>query len=105
MKTNASNAMKKNLHSPSALFLQWWVIPGFIGIFSMLFGKFIIGIVMTFSSREPLSRGVNKTADKMVEELGYLGDLDFSSTDIWAYMLFGMLLGIFIKYAYSDEAI
>lgn len=85
-------------------FLNWWLVPGFIGMAVTVFIGRIMAVVISHMPRnEPVGRGFKHAMDNLSEDFGHLAALEWDRTNLWTYLLFGFVLGVFIKYAYSDK--
>lgn len=87
-------------------FISFLLMPGLFGtaivtLFYVLVPIFVSGL----QQKVTIARAADKAMVKLNTDIAHLLALEFGKTNLWAYMLFGMLLGIFIKYAYSDEKI
>jgi ribose/xylose/arabinose/galactoside ABC-type transport system permease subunit len=87
-------------------FIDWWLIPGFIGmLITVFFVKFVVAFAAFMTRNEPLQRGVRKIGNDLNEEIMQLIALEWDKTNLWLVMLFGFILGVFLKYAYSDKKV
>ncbi|MCH2546319.1 MAG: hypothetical protein MK052_01740 [Alphaproteobacteria bacterium] len=87
-------------------FIHWWLVPGMVGVIgTIILAKIITGLFMDLSNGTNLGKSADKVLDKLNVDFNYLLQFEWSKTDIWAYMIFGFLVGVLIKYAYSDEKI
>lgn len=88
----------------SATFIGWILIPGVIGS-AVAVILFVMLPSMARSLRQQLS--INKTINNAFadvgKEFGHLFSMNWQDTQIWMYLLAGALLGIFLKYSYSDK--
>lgn len=87
-------------------FMSFFLKPGLFGmvtvtLFYVLIPIFVDGIQQKVS----IARAADKSIAKLNTDVTYLLALEFGKTNLWVYLLFGALLGIFIKYAYSDEKV
>lgn len=87
-------------------FMSFILIPGFFGmaivtLFYVLVPIFVGGL----QQKTTIARAADKAMAKLNTDIAHMLALDFGKTNLWAFMLFGALLGMFIKYAYSDEKI
>lgn len=104
------NLRKRRLESGAKshmdVLIYWWLAPGVIGILGTLFiGSFLLPVFMNFGRNESLGRNINRVVGELNTDLAALVTLNWSQTQIWMYMLFGFILGVIIKYTYSDDKI
>lgn len=104
------NLRKKRLEHDekftAGTFTNWWLWPGCIGILGTLFlGRILLPIFLAMGNGEPLSRNIKRIIAEFNEDLTHLVKLDWSQTNITLYILFGFILGVIIKYTYSDERV
>lgn len=87
-----------------SMFISWILFPGLIGMFCMT-----LLVVAVPSIVASMRRGFSfdLIADKLLQaldrEFSLLVTLKWGETNLWAYLLFGALLAILIKYCYTDE--
>lgn len=94
---------QKEFGVDSATIVHWVAIPGIIGVISAL----IIGRIVPSLAHSVLS---NHSFAQMGKNISLTLDSDFDSlTEVSVYannfvllMLFGFILGIFIKFSFSD---
>lgn len=87
----------------AATVLNWWLIPGFIGMLLVILGKIVAGVASFLPRNESLTRSFNRALKNLNEDFSHLIALEWDKTNIGILLLFGFILGVFIKYAYSDK--
>lgn len=85
------------------ILINWWIIPGFIGTLGALaIGKMLPMILQSVSHGRSIASTFSHLQYDLGKEFDLLRELRFEDTSLWAILLFGFILGVFLKYAYSD---
>ena len=86
--------------------VQWFLIPGLLGIVvTLFFVKIVIGVAVSMPRNEALGTSLNRIFSKLNNDIAQFLTLNWANIDLPFYMLIGFLLGVVIKYTYSDERI
>lgn len=90
-------------HFSIGILINWWLIPGFIGLLGTLaIGKMLPMIFLSVSHGRSIASTFSHLQYDLGKEFDLLRELRFEDTNLWVFLLFGFILGVFIKYAYSD---
>ncbi len=94
---------QKDLGVDSATIIHWVVIPGIIGLISaLIIGRIVPSLAHSVLSNHnfaQMGRNISLTLD---DDFNSLTEVSVFTNNFVLLMLFGFILGVFIKFSFSD---
>lgn len=84
-------------------FMEWVAIPSLLGMAVTIFlGRVLVTFIGAFASNQQVGLMTVRAFNRALYDMKATLMGDFSS-NMWLMMLFGALVGTFVKYTFSDK--